>query len=320
MADNSSTLAQLAVGRARTFTEQVDNITENAPIVRTIPFVASSDQLWDVASELVMAGSPVQRVDLNAPLPEIGMAEAMTQTQLNIFGAKMFVPEDRAKLEGGPDRYFAKNRRALERQTGMDIERAYIYNAWLPFAKAQYAAGHRDCMQDAGGEGANNHSLLVLRFDETNMAGLYSPLCFNRNTFLDMTPINGGQLYENTDSDSRFYRVLGYGLRMKTWLGMRMLSHRNVGAVVNIDLKAETPLTPEMVENAMLAARVGEAGRSMLVCHPRVRLALAAIGKTRYMQAAYGERNVDMRVDTWDGVPIVTSYNFLDGGETRVNL
>ena len=69
MADNSSTLAQLAVGRARTFTEQVDNITENAPIVRAIPFVASSDQLWDVASELVMAGSPVQRVDLNAPLP-----------------------------------------------------------------------------------------------------------------------------------------------------------------------------------------------------------------------------------------------------------
>ena len=315
-----STLAQLAVGKATTFTEQIDNLTENAPIVKAMPFVAASDQLWDVASELVMADSPVHRVDMNAPLQEISLSESLKQTPLNIFGAKMFVPEDRAKLEGGPDRYFARHRRVFERQTGMDIEKTCIYSAWLPFARAQHAAGHTDCVQDAGGTGARNYSLLVLRFDEVNLAGLYSPLCFNRATFLDMSPINGGQLYENPDIESPFHRVLGYGLRMKTWLGMRMLSHRNVGAVVNIDLAADTPLTPDMVENAMLAARVGEAGRAMLVCHPRVRLALAAIGKTRYMQAAYGERQVDLRVDTWDGVPIVTSYNFLDGGESRVEL
>jgi len=200
------------------------------------------------------------------------------------------------------------------------VERNYIYNAFLPFALAQYAAGHTDCVQGAGGTGNTNYSLIVVRFDNTNMAGLYSPLCFKRDTFLDMSPINGGNLYENGDSSSKYYKVLGYGLRMKTYMGVRMLSYRNIAAIVNIKLTASTPLTKMMVEKALLAARVGEAGKAMILCHPKVKLYLADIGKVQYMQSTYSEKGVDFRVDTWDGVPIVTSYNFVDGAETDITL
>lgn len=315
-----NTLNQLAVGKAKTFVNQVDNVTENAPIVKAMPFVASSDQLWDVSSQITMLGSGMQSVDLNSPLSEIQISDGLKQTQLQIFGAKMFVPEDTAKLEGGADKYFGKNRQAFERQTGMDVERNYIYNAFLPFALTQYAKGHKDCVQSAGGSANKNYSLLVCRFDDTNMAGLYSPLCFKRDTFLDMQAINGGNLYENSDPNSRYNKVLGYGLRMKTYMGVRMLSHRNIGAIVNIDLDTSTPLTKMMIEKALLAARVGEAGKAMIMCHPKVKLYLADIGKTNYMQASYGDKNVDLRVDTWDGVPIVTSYNFMDQAESNVVL
>ena len=315
-----NTLNQLSIGKAKTFVNQVDNITENAPVVKAMPFVAASDQLWDVSSEVQMVGSGMNSVDLNAPLQEIQLADALKQTQLNIFGAKMFVPEDTAKLEGGPDKYFGKNRQSFERQTGMDVERNYIYNAFLPFALAQYAAGHTDCVQNAGGSGNTNYSLVVVRFDNTNMTGLYSPLCFKRDTFLDMSPINGGNLYENGDSSSKYYKVLGYGLRMKTYMGVRMLSYRNISAIVNIKLSAATPLTKAMVEKALLGARVGEAGKAMILCHPKVKLCLADIGKVQYMQSSYPEKGVDFRIDTWDGVPIVTSYNFVDGAETDISL
>lgn len=315
-----NSLNQLSIGKAKTFVNQVDNITENAPIVKAMPFVPSSDQLWDVSSEIRMIGSGMNNVDLNAPLQEIQIADALKQTQLNIFGAKMFVPEDTAKLEGGPDKYFGKNRTAFERQTGMDVERNYIYNAFLPFALSQYAAGHTDCVQNAGGTGNTGYSLIVLRFDETNMSGLYSPLCFKRDTFLDMQPLNGGNLYENPDPTSKYYKVPGYGLRMKTYMGVRMLSHRSIGAVVNINLAAATPLTRMMVENAMLAARLGEAGKTILICHPKVKLYLAEIGKTEFVQASYGDKNPDFRFDTWNGVPIITSYNMMDGTESTITL
>lgn len=317
---NINTLSQLSIGKAKTFVNQVDNITENSPLIKAVPFVESSDQLWDVSSEVKMVGSGMQSVDLNAPLSEVQVADAMKQTQLNIFGAKMFVPEDTANLAGGPDKYFGKNRMAFERQTGQDVERSYIYNAFLPFALSQYAAGKTDCVQSAGGTGNNNYSLMVLRFDDTNMAGLYSPLCFKRDTFLDMAPINGGNLYENPDQNSKYYKVLGYGMRMKTYLGVRMLSYRNIGAIVNINLGAATPLTKMMVEKALLSARVGEAGKAMIVCHPKVKLYLSDIGKVQYVQSSYSEKAPDFRIDTWDGVPIVTSYNFMDGAEAAITL
>lgn len=317
---NINTLSQLSIGKAKTFVNQVDNITENSPIIKAIPFVESSDQLWDVSSEIKMIGSGMQNVDLNSPLSEVQVADALKQTQLNIFGAKMFVPEDTAKLSGGPDKYFGKNRTAFERQTGQDVERSYIYNAFLPFALSQYAAGKTDCVQNAGGTGNTNYSLMVLRFDETNMAGLYSPLCFKRDTFLDMQALNGGNLYENPDKDSKYYKVPGYGMRMKTYLGVRMLSHRNIGAIVNINLGAATPLTKMMVEKALLSARVGEAGKAMIICHPKVAIYLNDIAKTQYIQSSYSDKDVDFGIDRWGKVPIITSYNFMDGAEAAISL
>lgn len=315
-----NTLNQLSIGKAKTFVNQVDNITENAPLVKAMPFVESSDQLWDVSSQITMLGSGMNNVDLNSPLSEIQISDGLKQTSLNIFGAKMFVPEDTAKLEGGADKYFGKNRPAFERQTGMDVERNYIYNAFLPFILSQYEQGHTDQVVNAGGTNNKNNSLLVLRFDNTNLAGLYSPLCFNRATFLDMKAINNGALYENSDPTSKYYKVLGYGLRMKTYMGVRMLSYKNAAAIVNIDLSTATPLTVDMVEKALLAARVGEAGKTMIVCHPKVKLALAKIGKTNFLQSGYSEKGPDFRVDTWDGIPIMTTYNMMDAAESNVVL
>ena len=313
-----NTLNQLSIGKAKPFVSQVDNITENAPIVKAMPFRASTDMLWDVSGELKTVSS-VGRVDLNAPLPEIQIADGLKQTQLNIFGAEMFVPEDTAILEGGPDKYFGKNRVAFERQTGMDIEKNYLYNAFLPFALAMNKAGH-GTVQNAGGENSANYSLLVVRFDDVNFTVLYSPLCFKRDTFLDMKPINNGSLYKNSDSSSKYYNVLGYGLRMKTFMGVRMLSHRNIAAIVNIDAEEATPLTRQMVEKALLSARVGEAGKSMILCHPRVKLILEDVGKIQHIQTEYGQKAADFRLETWDGVNIVTSYNFMDGTEADISV
>ena len=315
---HGNSLNQLSIGKAKTFVDQVDNVTENAPIVKMMPFTASSDQLWDVNSELKLVSS-VNRVDMNAPLPEIQVADALRQTQLNIFGASSFVPEDSATLEGGPDKYFAKNRKAFERQTGMDVEKNYLYQAFLPFALAMNKAGY-NTVQNAGGSANANYSILVVRFDDVNFTGLFSPLMFKRDTFLDMKAINNGALYANSDPDSKYHKVLGYGMRMKTYMGVRMLSHRNIGAIVNIDVTTATPLTKMMMNKALLSARSGEAGKTIIMCHPTAKLYLEDIGKIQSIQTSYSERAADFTLETWNGIPIIPSYNFMDGTETNISL
>jgi hypothetical protein len=313
-----NTLNRLAINKGKKFVDQVDNITENAPVVKVMPFRQSTDQLYDVSAELKTVSS-VGRVDLNAPLPEIQIADGLKQTQLNTFGAQMFVPEDTATQEGGPDKYFANNRMSFERQTGMDMEKNYIYNAFLPFALAMNKAGHRTA-QNAGGSANKNYCILVVRFDDVNFSGLYSPLMFKRDTFLDIEPINGGKMYINPDPASPWFKVLGYGLRMKSWLGVRMLSHRNIGSIVNVDLDTATPLTVMMMNKALLSARSGEAGRTFIFCHPMVKLYLDNIGKIQFMGTEYGDSKADFQLEAWNGVPIVTSYNFVEGAETNISV
>lgn len=315
---HGNTLNFLALKKGKMFTEQVDNLTESSPIIRVIPFVQSSDQLWDTTSELRVVSS-VNRVDLNAPLPSIQIADAMQQTQLNIFGAQQFVPEDKAILAGGADKYFAENRPAFERQTGMDMEVSYIYNAFKPFALHSHKQGHGN-VQDAGGSANQNYSILVVRFDSLNMTGLFSPLAFQRDTFFDMKSINNGALYPQPDPNQPFYLVNGYGLRMKTFVGVRMLSHRNIGAIVNIDINTANPFTIMMMNKALLSARAGEMGSTFIFCHPKVKLYLDAIGKTERMRTTFTDRAANFELDTWNGVPIVTSYNFVDGAETNISL
>jgi hypothetical protein len=314
-----NTLNQLAIGKSKLYVSQVDNLTENAPIVKTMPFVPATDQLWDVSSALTSISGPQQGLDINSPLPEVVITEAMRRSELAVFGAQMFVPEDTALLEGGPDKYFAKNRASFERQTGMDVETQIIYNALLPFALTGAKAGN-DTMIDAGGSSDANYSLIVARFESANFAGLYSPICFKRDTFLDMKPINNGYLYLNPDAGHRYYKTLGYGLRMKTYIGVRMLSWRNISSIVNIDLTEATPFTARMVDEALLAARVGEAGSTMIMCHPKVKLWLQEIGKVQRLETTFGDKAVNHEIDTWNGVKIVTSYNFMDGTETNITV
>jgi len=315
---HGNTLNQLSIGKAAKFVEQIDNITENAPIIKIMPFTQSTDQLWDVSSEIRLISS-VNQVDLNAPLPEIQMADALKQTQLNIFGAMSFVPEDTATLEGGASNYFARNRPTFEKQTGMDMEQSYIYNAFLPFALNSHF-NHEESVYDAGGSNDQNFSIICCRFDSTNLSGLYSPLAFKRTTFLDIAAINGGNMYVNPDVNSKFYNVLGYGMRMKTYVGVRMLSPRNIAAIVNIDLNEPTPFTVKTVNEMLLSARVGESGSSFIMCHPRVKLYLDEIGKTERLMTNFVDQKANFEITSWNGVPIVTSYNFVDGAEANIAL
>ena len=107
---------------------------------------------------------------------------------------------------------------------------------------------------------------------------------------------------------------------MKSWLGVRMLSHRNIGAIVNVDIDTATPVTVMMMNKALLSARSGEAGRTFIFCHPMVKLYLDQIGKTEFMNTSYGDSRADFQLETWNGVPIVTSYNFVEGAETNISL
>ncbi|SKA64151.1 major capsid protein [Desulfobaculum bizertense] len=296
----TGTLKELSAAFAKKQPKQVDWLTEETPVLDVIPFEEASHSLWNVFEEVsdVTGGG---FVDMDAPLDSIDVESRLRKVDLAIMGAKMFCPEDKARAFGGRDSYFAKKTPKALRKLGVDAERSLLYRNFRKYAL------DNSRLVDAGAEG-DCWSILAVRFVSGETTGLYSPGAFKQGGILNVSAINGGGLYENENG------ILGYGVRYKGYFGMQIANPNTVAALVNISAKKKP--TALMVDNLLDMVRAQN--NTYLFCHRKVLSVLADIGKGAAFQMMPGDRGVDRRIAEWNGVPIVTSYNFDDATEEHV--
>jgi hypothetical protein len=298
-----ATLKELSDLYARKQPQQVDNITEETPILARVPFEEASHGLWNVY-ERVSDVTGASLVDMDAVLPEVSADTELQQVDLGIMGGKITVPEDRAKMFGGKEEYFATKMPKIERQTGMNTEEHILYDNFRQFAIDEGG----DNIQSAGGS-SNCYTLLAVRFVGGETTGLYSPEGFNQGAMLNMLAINGGNIYE--DSSGR----LVYGMRLKGYYGIQIANPNTVAAIVNVN--ASNVPSKTQIDDMLHAVRASS--NTFLMCHPKV-LSMLNTYKDSALQMRPGDENYPRGVMSWDGVPFLTSYNFKDGTEGSVSV
>ena len=307
------TLKELSNKYAVKQPHQVDAILENTPILSMIPWEQSSHAMWNAYDE-VSSVTGAGFVDLDAPLPTVGVDTDLKKVDLSIMGGKMVVGEDKARLMGGKASYFAGKLPAVLRQTGMNTERAILYDNIRQYCIDKHTSGVPR-MIDAGGSGTG-FTLMAVKFTPGETTGLFSPESFSNGTMLDALPINGGNLYNINPSGDE---ILGYGVRLKNYFGFMIANPDTVGAVMNITLPIGTA-TSRKIPTAMqiddLLDLVKTNNNTMLCCHPRVLTALREV-KGSLVQMGVDEMNYKRSIATWEGVPIYTSYNFNKGTDTN---
>lgn len=303
--DAPATLKELSDYYARKQPLMVDQVTEDAPILARVKFEKASHGLWN-AYEEVTEIKGAQMVEMNAPLPSVGTAGELRKLDLSIWGGEIEVPEDKAKMFGGKEKYFSRKMPKILRRSGMSTERAIIYDNWR-----RYVLDHKDpnFLKDAGGAG---YSILAVREVPGETIGLYSPEGFKQGAMFDVAPINGGNLYKFQNGD--YEGVLGYGVRLKAYFGYQIANKKTLGAIVNID-KAHIP-TVDMI-NDMLASVRATPSSTKLYMHARV-LSMLSEHKTTKLQVATGAKDMDHLFTHWNGIEVITSYNFNDGDEAPV--
>ena len=299
----TSTLKELAVQFAKKQPKQVDSLTEKAPILDVIKFEEASHGLWNVYEDMSNV-TGAGWVEMNAPLPKVSADTDLVKQDLSIMGGEIECPEDKAKMFGGREKYFASRMDAILRRSGMTAEQKILYDNFRAYAIDNEMA------LDAGATGNACYTILAVRFTPGTTCGLYSPEGFKAGSMLDLTPINGGNLYKNADG------VLVYGMRLKGYFGIQMADPRTVGAVVNIDATN----VPDASQVDDLLARVrADAADTFLFMHPRTRNMLNKY-KGDSLQMAPGGKDMNRLFSYWNGIPVVTSYNFYEGTETAVSL
>lgn len=294
-----STLKEVAVGLSKKQEHFVNSLTEESPILDNMRFEASTHGLWN-AYEEVASISGAGFVDMNAPLPEMKIDSNLKKIDLSILGGEIFLPEDKASVLGIGE-YFARKVPVLLKQAGQTAEQKIIYDNFLPYAiangKASNAGGTSKC-----------YSMVAVRFVEGEVAGLYSGTNVNTTGILDTMQINGGALYKNSDG------VLGYGMRIKGYIGVQLANPNAVSAIVNITT-SKIP-TAEQIDNMLIEAKATP-GTTFIFCHPKV-LSLLNSYKGNVLHTQCCDWNFNRSFMAWNGIPFVTSYNFKNGKEDQV--
>lgn len=304
----TGTLAELNNLYATKQPKMLENITEETEVLNKIKFQPASHGLWN-AYENVTNLQGADFVDMNAPLPEMGMDTKLEKVDLSIMGGEIFVPEDKAKMFGSSDRYFAMRTPALLKEAGMKTEKKLIYDNLANFAK------NSGKLVSAGGTASTSgktglYSMYVLRQIEGENIGLYSPEGFKSGALLDVAKINNGALYKNADG------VLGYGIRFKGYFGFQLANAKGVAGIVNIS--ASKIPTAEQIDDMLISARASSAN-TFIFCHPKV-LSLLNKYKGDVLRVQTGTGDMDRTFMAWNGIRFITSYNFVDGNEAAVTL
>ena len=218
------------------------------------------------------------------------------------MGGEIFVPEDKAAVIG-TGQYFCKKIPILLKHAGETAERKIIYDNFIP-----YAVGNGKVV--SAGATANCYSMVAVRFIPGEVTGLYSAKNIMKHGILDSTPINGAQLYKNADG------LLGYGVRLKGYIGVQLANPDAVAAIVNIT--PDKVPTAEQIDNMLVEARATPAS-TYIFCHPKV-LSLLNKYKGNVLQTMTGDMNINRSFAAWNGIRFITSYNFKNGSEDAVSL
>lgn len=306
-----NTYYEVAVAKAKKQTLVVDSLLEESPILAGIPMEASSDGLFNTYEEQTeVTGADL--VDLDGILPEINSTSALKQIGLSPIGGKIKVGVDKARAyPGGVEAYFASKLRPVMTATGNGLEKAIFYNSFRAFAATN------NKLIDAGGSGATNYSMVCVRYAPQQINGLFDPNGFGNGKMFEILPINDGKMYE--DADGR----LIFGTAIKSYFGMQLANERYVSGIVNNDIVNDAPAgvrtfaTPDMVDQMILNARGG--ANTVIYMHPAALTKLNQY-KSDKLTMTPGDNAYNSMLASWNGIPIITSWNLLAGTEAKVTV
>jgi hypothetical protein len=104
-------------------------------------------------------------------------------------------------------------------------------------------------------------------------------------------------------------------MRLKGYFGIQIANANTVAAIVNID----SSNVPGKDDIDQMLDKVRASNNTYLFMHRKVQTMLNTY-KDSKLEMMPADENFRRRIMAWDGVPIITSYNFKDAAEAAVSV
>jgi hypothetical protein len=296
----------------------INNLTEGNPIVGTIPVKKSSHGTYNVHGKVTDIAA-MQQVDYDEELPTVGISFDLGRTSLGKIGGKLPMPRDAAKEMGGYAKYADDRCPTIIAKSANDNENRIYYQGFLA-----YAIANSKVVSVGGTTADSQYSMVFAHYDMDSTVGLYNPNSLGQGKLFETLLLNGGNEFEIEVENKK---CIGKMLAMFMEFGLQLADPQNIGALVNIEPKANATdpdkidgLPTAMQIDDRLAACRASIGNTYIYCHPALLGKLAIKYQLVQRQIGNDATGVKYAIYDWNGIPLVGSYNVNWGSEAVISL
>jgi hypothetical protein len=308
------TLRELEIKFAKKQSQQINYLTEETPILAMLDWQKATHQLSNVF-ERVKSITEGSFVDLDAPLSIVGAATELDSTKLLKMGGRLVCGFDKGLAFGSATAYFESKIPLVLSATGMAVETQLLYDNF----RAVALDNDRVVNIAAPGTTSNDrYSILAVRFKTGENNGLYPGEGFPSGYILKPSVLNGGNQHNigpsNYPGSEYMDGTMGYAMDLSSYFGWQIANVRTVAVIPNIK-EGKLPTSKQLDE---LLRMVRASNNTFLFMHPAVNDMLVDAYRDDIIPITVTSGNVPRTVNAWNGIPFVTSYNFLPGTEALV--
>ena len=313
-----NTLKDLNVYLARQQQGLVNALVEKNPIIDSMPMKAASHGVYNVYAKLDDV-DVMGEVDYDAELPIVGVSRSLGHTRLGKIGGMLPMPEDAAKEMGGYDKFAADRMIPIIQRSGNAHEAGVYYDGFL-----KKAITNGKAVSCSGVTANKQYSMVFVHYDMDSTVGLYNPNATSNGKLFVASMLNNGA---DHIIEVNGEKCVGRMLKMVMEFGVQMADDKAIGALVNIEPKANVSdpdkidgLPTRMQIEDRLAGVRAEPSSTFIYCHPTI-IGYLAI-KYQLPQRVIDNQTAGIRytLTDWNGIPLVGSYNVKWGTEAVVSL
>lgn len=224
---------------------------------------------------------------------------------------------------GGVQGFFDDMFLAYIEAWGQEASKNLIYGTDGTFGNEEGTFGfhqiakHNSKVIQKGGTTGSRSSIFAVKYDPMTCGVLFNPKMAAAGNFLQVDLLHDGKPYPEVinDGGADQNKKIVYGAYYKAWIAFLSASAYDVAAITQIqDDTGDKPLASDM--DKVIDYVHGDEGSTFLYMNRATRRLVRELKNSKFELGAM-DKNYDVRIDYWNGVPIVTDEN-ISSSETTV--
>lgn len=319
----NATLRKLITGYAGEGLVPIMTQLENeSGFLKTAQAIAANGN-WYHRYKLVDALPTFSFVNIGGSQTDTTVDHNLQQVDLKTLGT--IQSEPKAVCENWPtgvQGYFRENAPVYGEAFGQAVSASSFYGLNSTFGDVSGFRGLHEIAKtygnrvQRGGTTGSRVSIIAVKFNPVGCGLLYNPKIVSSGSFLAIKMINDGQLVTEVTNTTTGAKKLVYQCSYEGDMAFLATGQYDVAAMTQID-SSHLPTAPYM-DDIINYVRGNSDGRTILYCN-RTAMEFIRTLKTTALQMGVMDRNYDIQVDMWNGVPIVIDDNLSTAETTAID-